>query len=344
MKLALVTLLLFAQPGGYVAPHRTVPVPPPGTVGVVRSAFGETRFDRGTYYGTFSADDAERQRVPATVATAFEAPPSPRAAPLAIANEASLPADPDALVTDTALETLINQHIDAWPGLEASVVVYDLVGFRRATVVTGSEMYPASIVKLALLEAAGEMITRGELPANRIVQLPPRALPVAELARKVGLGDHAAANVLLDLVTPARIAASARELGLPDTVLARGFNRPPGDAAPNRMPAQDAARLMYRLAREDLPPGVPKLLRELLPRPATGVRLGAAAGLAGAPEMRIVGFSGDASMKGGFEVKNDVALVESSGHRYVIAVYTSYEGDARAWIARLALAVHEALR
>lgn len=343
MHLAL-ALLIVLSGQKYVAPHRNIPVPPPGTVGVVRSAFGETRLDRGTTYGTFAADDAERQRVPATVSSPTPEPaPSPTIPPVQ-PGEAALPDQPENLVPDTALETLIRNHIATLKGLDAAVVLYDLHGFRKVEIAPRDEIYPGSLVRLPILATAAELMARGTLPANRLVQLPPKALPVAELARQVGTGNLSAANALLDLVTPDAIRATCRSLGLAETAVQRGFNRPKRQAPPNTMPPTDAARLLYRLARADLPPAVPGLLRDLLPRPRAGARLGAAAGLPGSPEMTIAGLTGDATMTDLSEVKTDAALIQSSTHRYVLVVYTRHDGDAAPWITALALAIHDALR
>jgi hypothetical protein len=341
-----------------IAPARTISATPFGFArsGVVRSAFGRAIFQ--------ARPIAQIQRLPyLPVAGTVVAPPPPVVlerepveevpAPAedtpAPAAEDGLPANPLELASDADLTAVVQSCVDAFPGLAADVVVIDLNGRRRADVSSGDEVYPGSIAKLALLAAAAGQIHRGELPANRLVELPPVAkdrapalLPAWELVQRAAKpSDHAAANALLDLVGAEAIASSSAALGLEATTLVRGFNRPAGDAPPTRMPAGDAARLMYKIARDDMPaPASAAALRRMLARGEAESGFGV---IAAFPSVNVSGFTAEARMKSGEDVSHDVALVTGGAHRYVLVAYTRHESDARPFLSRLALAVHQSL-
>lgn len=284
---------------------------------------------------------------PEPVAVAPE--PAPRREPL------PLPQNPAELNPDATLEGLLRQEIEDRPDLRASVVIYDLVGKRKAEYHSPGEYYPGSIARLPVLIGAARELARGALDPVRRIELAPtddglsrkmgELVSVTELLqRMIRRGDLSAANALIDHVGFPSINDAVAATNLADTVLGRRFNDPrvATGQLPNRMPAVDAATLMYKLLRKDMPErGMATRMLDLLSRQTTTA--GIPRLLRERPGTQVWGLAASAQLRNGHEVANDVAIVTGSGHAYVLAVYTDAPTDHTAWIGELAVKMHDAL-
>lgn len=295
---------------------------------------------------------------PAPAPAPVEPPTSNTApAPVAVAprRPAEPPANPEEMEPDPNLEGLLRQEIEDRPDLRASVVLFDLLGRRKAEYHSPGEYYPSSIMRLPVLGGAAREIARGQLNPNARVEMPlpddgrltrrnGEYVTISELMyRMTKKGDLVATNVLIDQVGLPTINDAVAALDLKDTVMGRKFNDPrTASGEPNRMPTVDVATLLYRLLRRDMPEkGMTSRMMDLMARQADSV--GIPRLLRDRPGTQVWGMSASAKLKSGREVANDVAIVVASGHAYALAVYTDAPTDHSAWIGELALRIHDAL-
>lgn len=285
---------------------------------------------------------------PEPVVQAPEQPPQPPAPP-------PEPDNPVDLTPDATLDDVLRREVEARPGLRASIVVFDLLGRRRGEYHSPGDFYPSTMMRLPILTEASRQIARGQLDVNKRVEL---ALPESDdLSRKLGeyvsigelmarmirRGDHRATNALIDLLGIGSINEGAAAAGMRDTALSRRFNEPaPRGARANRMPAADAAFVMYRLLRKTMPEiGMAGPMLNLLAR--TGTTEMVPRLLHERPGCRVWDLPASARLQSGREVANDVAIVTAPGHAYVLAVYTDAPVGHEGWIGDLAVRVHDAL-
>ena len=267
------------------------------------------------------------------------------------------PQNPGELEPDPNIEGILRQEVEDQPDLRASIVLYDLLGRRKAEYHSPGDFYPSSVMRLAVLAGVGREIARGQLDPNRRIELAPPPdngtltrrmgdyVSIAELmARMMRRGDLVATNILIDQVGLPLVNEAVSELDLRDTVLGRKFNDPSASAsAPaNSMPSIDAATLCYKLLRRDLPErGMGARMLDLMARQTATA--GIPRLLRDRPGVQVWDVTASARLKSGREVANDVAIVTGSGHAYVLAVYTDAAVDHGAWIGELALRLHDAL-
>lgn len=305
------------------------------------------------------AEDAPKPPPPPPV----QAPPPPEPAPVAAAPEPERrrtpeppPQNPGELEPDSTLEGLLRQEVEDRPDLRASVVLYDVVGRRKAEYHSPGEYYPSTIARLPVLIGVSRELARGGLDVMRRIEVAPPAdaglsrrmgdlVSITELLqRMVRRGDLRATNTLIDQVGFASINDAVSAVDLRDTLLGRRFNDPqtfPGQL-PNRMPTVDAATLMYRLLRRDMPErGMAARMLDLLSRQTTTT--GIPRLLRDRPGTQVWAMSASARLRTGREVANEVAIITGAGHAYVLAVYTDAPTDHSAWIGELSLKMHDAL-
>ena len=306
----------------------------------------------------YGYNDAPRSAAVAPVAPPAPAPaaPEPVAAAPVRRQRPEIPANPSELEADANLESILRQEVEDRPDLRASIVLYDLVGRRKAEYHSPGEYYPSSIARLPVLVGVSRELARGALdPAHRIELAPPDDgslsrrmgdfVSITELLqRMIRRGDLTATNALIDHIGFASINDAVSAVDLRDTLLGRRFNDPrvaPGQMA-NRMPTVDAATLLYKVLRRDLPErGMAARMLDLLSRQTTTA--GIPRLLRDRPGTQVWGLTASARLRNGHEVANDVAIVTASGHAYVLAVYTDAPTDHSAWIGELALRMHDAM-
>ncbi|MBI4862704.1 MAG: serine hydrolase [Candidatus Riflebacteria bacterium] len=271
------------------------------------------------------------------------------------AGAAAEPSDPAALPVDGDLEALIRSEVEAVPELTAGVVVYDLLGRRKAEYRPDVEIYPSSVIKLAILAEALRQEATGDLDPARPLRVPDAAdrrlsrtfgnrAALHDLLRRAGAqGDHEATNALIDALGMDRVNAGARDLGLEGTSLSRRFNDPgPARGEPNMMPPADAARLLYKVLRHDVADKA--ACRTLMDVLSQQSRTEAIPRLIRArSDVTTLNLPGSARMRSDREVANDAAIVTGAGHSYVLVVYTEAPTDQSPWVSRLALKIHNAL-
>ncbi|MBI4865054.1 MAG: serine hydrolase [Candidatus Riflebacteria bacterium] len=295
---------------------------------------------------------ASATALPQPTAPPSEAPP--RVSTSAPVEPPPVPADPESLPTDDALQQLLVEEVQAVPGVEVGVVLYDSRGRRKARIAPDLDLYPGSIVNLAVMAEVLRLLASGSLDPTREYRARPGQAdgspplddfaPISELlTRMIAQGDHVAANALIDLAGVDRITENARSLGLEGTQVHRKFNTPsPEGTPPNRMPPQDAARLLHRILRGDLvDPRSSSRAMELLARQSKSG--GIPRLLARLPGVRVYDLPASAMMKDGRELFSDAAIVAGPGHSYVLAIYTLGPREQSTWVARLALRLHESL-
>lgn len=310
----------------------------------------------GGNYGRYQ----DARPAPAPVQPPAPPPPAPEpvqaAEPAPKRGPAAIPANPSELAPDETLEGILRQEVEDRPDLRASIVLYDVVGRRKAEYHAPGEYYPSSIMRLPVLVGAARELARGALDPMRRIELAPASddgltrkmgelVSVTELMqRMIRRGDLNATNVLIDHVGFATINEAVAAVDLQDTILGRRFNDPrtaPGQL-PNRMPTVDVATLLYKTLRRDLPErGMAARMLDLLSRQTT--TSGIPRLLRERPGTRVWGLTATARLRNGREVVNDVAIVTASGHAYVLAVYTDAPTDHSAWIGELAVRLHDAM-
>jgi beta-lactamase class A len=212
------------------------------------------------------------------------------------------------------------------------------------------EVFPsASAIKLPILyevfRQAGEgrirltdtRVVRGEdvVPGSGILKdlTPGLELSLRDLAvLMIVLSDNTASNALIDVVGIDAVNQSMRSLGLEHTVLEHKFFRAPPGAPINRSSPADLGRLMLLIAtHEVLTAEACEVMLEILRRQhhtdLTTRRIADFDGFVDQgtePAVRVASKSG--SIRG---TRNDVALVERDGLRYVIAMMSRDSRDRR---------------
>jgi beta-lactamase class A len=149
------------------------------------------------------------------------------------------------------------------------------------------------------------------------------------------LSDNTASNILIDVVGVDAVNRSMHALGLGQTVLDHKFFRAPPGAPVNRTSPADLGRLMLLIAtHEVLTAEACEAMLEILRRQhhtdLTTRRIAEFDGFVDqgtAPVVRVASKSG--SIRG---TRNDVALVEREGLRYVIAMMSRDSQDRRFYV------------
>jgi beta-lactamase class A len=215
------------------------------------------------------------------------------------------------------------------------------------------EVFPsASAIKLPILYevfrqagegrirlADGRRVEAGEIvPGSGILKdlTPGLTLSLRDLAvLMIVVSDNTASNLLIDVVSIDAVNASMRALGLTDTVLDHKFFHAPAGAPANRSTPADLGRLMHLVAaHEVLTPQACEEMLEILRRQhhtdLTTRRIAEFDGFLEAgtePVVRVASKSG--SIRG---TRNDVALVERPGLRYVISMMSRDSADRRFYV------------
>jgi beta-lactamase class A len=237
---------------------------------------------------------------------------------------------PDEPLTQVVVDALHASDIAE----NASAVVLDLRGGREARWLADEDIYPASIVKLALMSEAYGRFASGSLSPDDRVEVARANLtatseptPLMEgcattLRELVELmierSDNIATNQLIDVLDRERVTAAMRALGLSHFRLGRKLSgsEPLVEGLDigerNSMRPMETAQLL-RLIADDAVPAASEQ-RELLARCTDNAKL--AAGIA----------PGDCFMhKTGVtsEVRHDAGILQTAnGRRYVVVLYT----------------------
>jgi beta-lactamase class A len=149
------------------------------------------------------------------------------------------------------------------------------------------------------------------------------------------LSDNTASNTLIDVVGIDAVNQSMRSLGLGQTVLDHKFFRAPPGAPVNRTTPADLGRLMLLMATHEVLTGeaceeMLEILRRQHHTDLTTRRIADFDGFVEEgtdPVVRVASKSG--SIRG---TRNDVALVEREGLRYVIAMMSRDSRDRRFYV------------
>lgn len=215
------------------------------------------------------------------------------------------------------------------------------------------EVFPsASAIKLPILyevfrqAGAGHLrltdtrVVRAEdvVPGSGILKdlTPPLELSLRDLAAlMIVLSDNTAANVLIDVVGRDAVNASMRALGYGQTVLDHPFFRARPGAPMNRATPADLGGLMARIATHAVltPAACEEMLAILRRQHHTDLITRRIAEFDGfvdegaEPVVRVASKSG--AIRG---TRNDVALVERPGLRYVIAMMSADCRDRRFYV------------
>lgn len=219
-----------------------------------------------------------------------------------------------------------------------------------------AHIYPASVIKLAILAEAFRRFSTGELrPDDRVTISPANQTTTAcetpfasgydaaigeMVEMMITRSDNVATNQLIDVLRRERVTAYMRELGLATFVLGRKLSGSeplvddPDMIARNRFSPLEAARLLALIA-DDRVAGAAQQ-REIMGRCVHNEKL-AAALPAGDRFMHKTGETSDTSHDAGI-------LLTGEGRRYVVVLYTvvTEAGDAAA--ARADEAMREWMR
>ena len=149
------------------------------------------------------------------------------------------------------------------------------------------------------------------------------------------VSDNTAANLLVDLVGIDAVNQSLRALGLPDTVLEHKFFRAPPGAPANRTTPAELGRLLWLVATHAVltPAACEEMLGIMRRQHHTDQITRRMADFDGylelgvEPRVRVASKSG--SIRG---TRNDVALVEREGLRYVLAMMSRDCADRRFYV------------
>ncbi len=258
--------------------------------------------------------------------------------------------------TDEPLTRVVVEALHAYDIAEhASAVVLDLLGGHEARWRADEDIYPASIIKLALMTEAYDRFASGSLsPDERVVvaraNLTATSEPTplvegftARLRELVELmierSDNIATNQLIDVLDRERVTAAMRAHGLPHFHLGRKLSgsEPLVEGVDvgerNSMRPIETAQLLRLIADDAVPAAAQQ--RELLARCTDNAKL--AAGIA--PGDRFMHKTGVTS-----EVHHDAGILQTAdGRRYVVVLYTrrgtadSARADARmaSWMRTL---------
>jgi len=224
--------------------------------------------------------------------------------------------------------------------------------------------HPASVIKLFVLREFFRQVEAGAVdPAAEVVMRKRDLVPGSGVLKDLGPGlhlrlrdaatlmitvsDNVAANLVIDRLGTAAINRSTREAGYLHTVLAGKLYH--DHRRHSRVTARDAGRLMLDVARRRAvsraaSASMLDVLRRSQSRDIVGRFLPRASSSAPGGRLRIASKSG--SLEG---MRHDVAYVEGSGARYVIALMSRDCADRRIWpdneatlcLARLARSVHD---
>lgn len=213
--------------------------------------------------------------------------------------------------------------------------VLDLQSMRYGAWREGSNVYPASVIKVPIMAEAFRQFQTGSIRPDDTVMVAESnqtttwgvspftagaAATVAELVdRMITHSDNVATNQLMDLLHRERVTASMHELGLPTFFLGRKLSgsepliKDPGMTGRNCLPPNEVAALLALIAMERVPGAAAQ--REIMSRCVHSDKL--------AQSLR----RGDVFMhKTGetSEQSHDAGILETAdGKRYIVVLYTT---------------------
>jgi len=238
----------------------------------------------------------------------------------------------------------------------ASVAVIDLSGKEpvRAGIRAGEMIYPASVIKLAMLSAAYDREASHPGFISQEVVIDTRNMTgtwepepkYGDTDRKMEAGqtwtvrdilrvmitrsDNIATNTMIDLLVRQKITEYMKSIGINNTTV---FRKPWSDYPvsdpteeqyqnqSNTMPAADAAEILYRIASgrmvsEAASAEMFALLAKQLDRDLIATAL--------PKDAQYAGKTGETS-----RVKHDASIVTGPGRHYVLVVYTNHDTEAK---------------
>ena len=236
---------------------------------------------------------------------------------------------------DPKLSTAVADALRAAELIDAGYAfLADLRSMRRAAHRASEAIYPASVIKVAIMAEAFRRFARGDLRPDDRVTITPNNLTAtdeptplvsgyaATLQELVELmierSDNIATNQLIDVLRRERITASMHRLGLATFFLGRKLSgaeplvEDPEMTGRNRLPPDEIGRLLTLIATDRVPGAAAQ--RAILGTCRDRGKLSAGL-LAGDRFMHKTGQTSDTS--------HDAGILETSaGARYVVVLYT----------------------
>jgi len=295
--------------GGYV-------VQPGDTIWDIAQARGTTTGAIVKLNGLADGDRlqlGQRLQLPAT-ATSPQAPATAAGQASSDLQKAGAPAAPlTATLTQRVLATV---HRTAGDDVRVGIAAKNLVTGERVRL-RADEVFPsASVMKLPLLVELERAAAAGDIRWTDALRANAQAM--------IAVSDNQAANTIEDLVTDAKVNGTMARLGLANTALVNHFSdgRNTGNPGNNQTTPLDMAKLLDIVANDGIVNrDVSADIRTLLARNADNSKLA----------RLLPGDARVAHKSGWYEgVANDVGIVtvDSTGARWVIAVFTDGAADA----------------